>query len=302
MTNTFYSNGKLLLTGEYAILDGATGLAIPTKFGQWLYADQTAKPCLNWISKDADGSVWFHAEFSLPALEIKETNDIEKAKVLKKIFKAVRIQKPDFLDHSGSGWQIETKLSFPRNWGLGTSSTLLNNIAQWSQVDAFELLGQTLGGSGYDLACAQHMQPILYKLDLGKPQILPVRFNPNFSDKLFFIYLNKKQNSRDAIATYRKQIFNKADLIAQINRISHALLETESIELFESLVIEHEMAIGTILGQSPVQNKFPDYFGALKSLGAWGGDFILATGNEKTPDYFKAKGFDTVVPFTDMIL
>ena len=30
----FYSNGKLLLSGEYLILDGATGLALPTKTGQ----------------------------------------------------------------------------------------------------------------------------------------------------------------------------------------------------------------------------------------------------------------------------
>jgi mevalonate kinase len=28
----FYSNGKLLLTGEYLVLDGAKSLALPTKF------------------------------------------------------------------------------------------------------------------------------------------------------------------------------------------------------------------------------------------------------------------------------
>ncbi|MDB4497362.1 GHMP kinase, partial [Flavobacteriaceae bacterium] len=32
MLNTFYSNGKLLLTGEYLVLEGATALAVPTKF------------------------------------------------------------------------------------------------------------------------------------------------------------------------------------------------------------------------------------------------------------------------------
>jgi len=31
---TFYSHGKLLLTAEYVILDGAKALALPTKFGQ----------------------------------------------------------------------------------------------------------------------------------------------------------------------------------------------------------------------------------------------------------------------------
>ena len=33
---SFESRGKILLTGEYAILDGAKGIAIPTKFKQTL--------------------------------------------------------------------------------------------------------------------------------------------------------------------------------------------------------------------------------------------------------------------------
>ena len=32
----FYSNGKLLLTSEYVVLDGIECLALPTKFGQSL--------------------------------------------------------------------------------------------------------------------------------------------------------------------------------------------------------------------------------------------------------------------------
>ena len=35
-TQTFYGHGKLLLTGEYAVLDGAKALSIPTRFGQSL--------------------------------------------------------------------------------------------------------------------------------------------------------------------------------------------------------------------------------------------------------------------------
>ena len=30
----FYSNGKLLITGEYVILDGALSLAVPSLLGQ----------------------------------------------------------------------------------------------------------------------------------------------------------------------------------------------------------------------------------------------------------------------------
>ena len=40
----------------------------------------------------------------------------------------------------------------------------------------------------------------------------------------------------------------------------------------------------------------------LKSLGAWGGDFILAASETDPTPYFKSKGFDTVIPYDDMIL
>jgi hypothetical protein len=37
------------------------------------------------------------------------------------------------------GYNITTHLNFPK-MGTGTSSTLINNIAQWLQIDAFTLL------------------------------------------------------------------------------------------------------------------------------------------------------------------
>lgn len=50
------------------------------------------------------------------------------------------------------------------------------------------------------------------------------------------------------------------------------------------------------------QQLFQEYPGAVKSLGAWGGDFILVTGNEDTPKFFEEKGFETVIAYKDMIL
>jgi len=49
------------------------------------------------------------------------------------------------------------------------------------------------------------------------------------------------------------------------------------------------------------EKHFPDYPFAIKSLGAWGGDFILACGDESTPQYFKDKGFKTVLSYNDLI-
>ena len=47
---------------------------------------------------------------------------------------------------------------------------------------------------------------------------------------------------------------------------------------------------------------FSDFQGSIKSLGAWGGDFILATGNKSTKKYFLDKGFKTIIPFNKICL
>jgi hypothetical protein len=56
----------------------------------------------------------------------------------------------------------------------------------------------------------------------------------------------------------------------------------------------------------PVQQElFPDFPGQLKSLGAWGGDFIWAVSEEpaeKVRAYFQARGFGTVIGYEDMVL
>ena len=56
MKKEFYSNGKLLVTGEYVVLDGALALAIPTKFGQTMKVAPTTGNVIHWKSYDADGS------------------------------------------------------------------------------------------------------------------------------------------------------------------------------------------------------------------------------------------------------
>jgi hypothetical protein len=60
--------------------------------------------------------------------------------------------------------------------------------------------------------------------------------------------------------------------------------------------------MASILNTKPVKEQFfLDYQGAVKSLGAWGGDFALMCGTKKTPSYVLEKGFDIVIPFRDMI-
>ncbi|WP_431125518.1 GYDIA family GHMP kinase [Flagellimonas flava] len=302
MQQEFYSNGKLLLSGEYAILDGAVGLAVPTKFGQSLQISPITSNKLEWRSFDVDNSLWFEAQFAIPELKLLASNDKDASNRLKQIFMGVRETNGEFLVYE-EGLMVETRLSFPRNWGLGTSSTLINNIAQWAMVDAHDLLHSSFGGSGYDIACAQHNSPLLYHLRDNHPSVQEVRFDPPFKENLFFVYLNEKQNSRDAIANYRLLEFDKAELVHNLTHITKNMVTCSTLVEFEALMDLHEQTLSEVLKVPTVKNRlFPDYPKSIKSLGAWGGDFVLATGSPEDQLYFKNTGYATILPYSDMVL
>jgi mevalonate kinase len=302
MSKTFYSNGKLLITGEYVVLDGAMAFALPTKFGQSLTIENGANKAFYWKSFDVDGSVWFEDTISFEAVIKKEVfaNAI-KNKLVEILHEAYNLNS-DFIKNS-DGYKVETSLTFPRNWGLGTSSTLLNNIAQWLEIDAFELLNKSFGGSGYDIACAQNNSGILYQLENNKPIVTNIDFNPNFTENIYFVYSNRKQNSRDAIANYYKKRFDLSAAFSEIDAITKTIIKSKTIEEFIQLVEKHEVLLSAILEQKTVkQLYFTDFDGTIKSLGAWGGDFVMAISKENPAAYFKAKGFETILPYSKMIL
>lgn len=306
----FFSHGKLLITGEYLVLDGAKALALPTKKGQSFIVKGLEEPKLIWESLDEANRPWLRVEFELPRLRIlSETFDSEiengsdsLAIRLQEILTETKKLSSNFLADE-RGWYVQTKLDFPRNWGLGSSSTLINNIAQWAKVDAYNLQFKTFGGSAYDIACAQSNSPLVYQLKNTKPSSTSIAFDPDFKDQLYFIHLNKKQNSREGIATYRKFTSDKSAFIDDISALTEAAIRAKHLSDFEQLLKEHELIIASIINQNPIQKVvFQDYFGQIKSLGAWGGDFILATGNDQTPNYFKDKGYPIIIPYQEMVL
>ena len=304
MQHTFYSNGKLLITGEYLILDGAKGLALPTKMGQNLIVKETNSGAIQWKSYDADGSLWFEDHIAFQ--EIKEPNNTSAESVKATLIKILQVadsMNSNLLSDS-EGLTITTQLSFPRNWGLGTSSTLINNIAQWFQIDAFELLHKSFGGSGYDIACAQNNTPITYTLESGNPRVEKVVFDPEFTKNLYFVYLNQKRNSKSAIADYHTNKTSQlSNYIATINELTQEIIEAKDLELFTQLLNQHETVLSEILKTETVKDTlFPDFDGAIKSLGAWGGDFVLVISKENPKSYFAAKGYETVIPYEEMIL
>jgi len=315
MNTKFYSNGKLLLTGEYAVLDAALSLAIPTKYGQSLSLQKINTPQLRWKSLEKDDSVWFSADLSIEkdaktalttlSIENKEkmpAQALEVAETLVKIITEAIKMNPEFLSDS-NGYSVETKLTFCKNWGLGSSSTLINNIASWAKVDAYKLLWNSFSGSAFDIACAQHNYPITYKLEQKKPVVEKIDFNPSFKNQLYFVYLNKKQNSREGIAKYQSISVEKSGFIVEISKLTIQISKASTIAEFDVLIETHEQLIAKLLQIPTVrESTFPDFPGGLKSLGAWGGDFVLATGTPRTMRYFKRNGYNTIIPYKDMVL
>jgi mevalonate kinase len=303
MEKTFYSNGKLLITGEYLVLDGAKALALPTKFGQYLTVRSGKNQEIHWTSFDYDKSIWFQESISFSEIikYKKVENQSVKATLIEILHEAFLLNS-DFLN-SSEGFTISTQLTFPKFWGLGTSSTLINNIAQWLEINAFELLKNSFGGSGYDIACAQNELPIFYQIIEGNPEVKTVNFKPDFSGNLYFVYLNQKQSSKSAIAAYYQKQNNLKNVFSKINNITIEISETTTLEKFQELLQLHETLMSDVLEISTVKNSlFSDFNGTVKSLGAWGGDFVLVVSNENPTAYFKAKGFETIIAYEDMIL
>lgn len=300
MNNNFYSNGKLLLSGEYVVLDGAWALAFPTKFGQSL----TLKPggkFIHWKSFDEQGNVWFEENFSTKTLRTSAIGDAVP-KSLSNLLQQARLLNPQFLEGE-KGIEVETHLDFPRDWGLGSSSTLVNNIAQWAGVDPYQLLQKSFGGSGYDIAAAQNNGPILYRINEdGSPEVKKVEVNWDFTDSLFFIYLNQKQNSREGIKRYSIQKKNEK-AITRVSEMSRHLINCQTLSDFEDIITTHEQVISSVIDlPSTKEQLFKEYPHAIKSLGAWGGDFILAVGDKAEMDFFKDKGYHIIIPFKEMVL
>ena len=308
----YQAHGKLLLTGEYLVLKGALALALPLKLGQSLQISlaDTDTHRLHWVAQQPD-KAWFSVVFDTDTLQPVTTDDPAKAEKLASILKAIRQLKPRAF--YGGDLRIRTHLDFDPEWGLGSSSTLIANLARWAEVDPYELLKLTFGGSGYDIACTTADQPIYYQVKnkvpepVEGPTIRPIDFNPHFADHLFFIYLGQKQNSSKEVKAFLEKA-DPVDLqkdIEAVSEISRAVPTCESLDEFGMLMQCHERIIARCIGQEPVQKRFPDFEGVLKSLGAWGGDFIMAATEwpeKQVREYFNGKGLEVIFGYKELVL
>lgn len=316
----YHSHGKFLLTGEYLVLKGALALALPLKLGQSMEVEalESNNEQLCWEAFRPDGK-WFSVTLNRDNLVNFSTNDPDKALRLSEILQAVKQLNPKAFE--GNDLRFTTRLDFDPNWGLGSSSTLIASLARWANVNPYELLKLTFGGSGYDIACASAEGPIYYQLagldgfvprngakqePKLTPLVDPVVFNPPFADHLFFVYQGQKQSSSKEIKAFLAKV-HPDDLqkdIEAVSEISRAVPKCQNIGEFSMLMQCHERIIARCICQEPVQKRFPDFEGTLKSLGAWGGDFILAAtewDESQVNAYFKTKGLGVIFGYKDIV-
>ncbi|HJY23225.1 MAG TPA: GYDIA family GHMP kinase [Hanamia sp.] len=292
----YYASGKLMLFGEYLVLKGSQCLAAPVKYGQKMEVQSIPGNGIKWTSR-VQGREWFSARFD-KSLSTPEVSNTSTADLLFKLLKLIQSEKPEIFH---SGLQIEVDADFPLEWGFGSSSTLISLLAQWSKLDPYFLLKKTIGGSGFDLACARETAPILYRMNGNK--VAHVELSKSITSKLLFVYSGKKQSSKNEIERFNKLEIQKED-IYKMDQIVSSVTLSDQIDEFEKWVVESENLISGII-HSPVikENKFKDYPFTLKSLGAWGGDFFMATyRNEKEArNYFSNLGYSIQFNYSQLI-
>ncbi len=268
----FRSSGKLLLSGEYWVLHGAEALAIATVKGQTLhYEDADCE--LHWVAKDHEGSVW---------MDCVANQDPYLARILSAVQKL-----NGSLPHRG---RVSTQLEFNRNWGWGSSSSLIDLIAQWTGLDPMELHFETSEGSGFDVACARAGGAIAYQKTGPRSAVWNNVASAHWPHEHFgLVYLGGKQDSQREVAKIRREPL--ASELDAISALSRHLASSSNAEAWMQGIDELEDRTASWLGMERVQKRFPGVRATIKSLGAWGGDFALAVAQDPEDlAYFSLNG------------
>ena len=297
----FKSNGKILLCSEYLVLDGAKAIALPSKLTQDLQVTKCQNEIIEWQSFDENNDLWFEEKFYFSCNDLKY--DSKKNKTSEKILLLFKylLKTKDIKDILGN--KFLTKLNFKREWGLGTSSTFVNNLAKWAKTDPYKLLFSAFNGSGYDIACCDVKNPIFFQKKQNSISIENISFNPPFIENLYLVYQEKKQNTQTSIINYLNIKSDRKYLIEKANFIAEEIIKCKDLNQFEELIVEHENIIASATSQEPIhQSVFSAYSqGKIKSLGAWGGDFILVTSKNNDLSFFKNKGYNTILKLSDLV-
>jgi mevalonate kinase len=299
----FQSNGKLLITGEYLVLKGATVLAVPLVFNQSVEINKTDTPFLQWKSLEK-GNPWFETKIETSLFEIIETTDSDKAIFLLELLNAASLINPAFRKKI-AGATVISEMDFNREWGFGSSSSLISNIAQWAEIDPFGLHKMISLGSGYDVVTSRSEGPLLFTKKGDSYKTDKIEFNPPFKNDVYFVFLGKKQDSAKSVALFNRRKKSYKSEIRLITEITKHIAHCQHLLDFEFYLKEHEQILSSVLKKKPIKETiFNDLRGEAKSLGAWGGDFAMVTwpyGKEELLKYLEYKNLNVVFSFNELI-
>jgi mevalonate kinase len=316
-SGSFFSRGKLLITGEYAIMHGASGLALPVTLGQDLnWVGMGGSDSLEWTTR-VNGRKLFNAVFKGSNYFPVTSGDRKMAVFLRKIL----LRAAKMAVNGPMYGRITSELDFDMKWGLGSSSSLISNIAYLFDLNPFTLHSEVSTGSGYDIACSRSDTPILYRLShhfessYGKPVsgntdfYMPVyrnlEFHPPFRKNLYFAWTGKKQDSAGSVKKFLSRYRPDFPALEEISRITSEIIITDNLQEFNRLLAGHDRIISGLLDQTPVNDSmFKEIPGYVKSLGAWGGDFIMISWEGEYAELLqmlKPKGVDIVFPYERLI-
>ncbi len=300
------SHGKIMLTGEYAAMYGANVLSIPLNVGQSLKVYDKEYGSLEWEAYKTN-ELWNKVSFPNKLdgkLHIGKRTNAGFAVVIHKALRmALNMSKLNLEEVLSK--KFITNINFKPELGLGTSSTLIVNLARYFDIDPFELNALTFKGSGYDIAASMCDLPVIYNKNVKNPQYVELKFKPCFHENLYFVYSGKKVSSLKAIDKIsRKNITNQQ--LNAISNITASMALCNNLDDFMDLINEHEKIISKILHIPTLNAKqFYDFEGSIKSLGAWGGDMMLVATKhpeQYVENYFNRRGHDIIYKYADLAL
>src|SRR5690554_5812382 len=294
--SSFSASGKLMLFGEYLVLRGSKCFAIPLNVGQQLTVKKKKEAGVSWKSFEGE-ECWLAFELS-SKLELISSSDQKKASLVVKLLKIIQNENPEL---TIDNLCFTVNLDFNREFGFGTSSTFISLLSQWSGVNPYLLLENSFGGSGYDIAAATATKPFVYTLKERK--IKELDLPKRITNHLLFVYLGKKQVSSKEILAFKDKEVSSSQ-IDEMNTIIEQATQSTHIEEWENAMVESKNLLSSILHIPAVKDHtFSDYPFAIKSLGAWGGDFVMATFRELSAakSYFLEKGFDVFYTYDEIV-
>ena len=108
-----------------------------------------------------------------------------------------------------------------------------------------------------------------------RPSSLPATPGPALRNATWFAYLGNKQETAREVSAFLDSNNYTAAHVARVSELARLICEAKTAGELIALVEEHEAMISAILNRPVLARRFPAFPGAVKSLGAWGGDFAM---------------------------